>query len=549
MNGRVRAAWAVAAAILAYAILALPHHPAAMTWAYWRVFPLEWPVVMAGALLVAGRRGARAFAGLAAVLLTALLLFKAVDFAMFTAVSRAFNFIGDWTLIASAWHLGTGALGLLRAGGLMIGTALFLAAVCTILYKGFRAFPVLRGRPAYPIGALTVGALFLAVSVYEAGGIMGRWALAWNPPGAAFSLRMTAERAVATGQTRADLVAFNAAARADPVPDRPGLFDRIERDVLVVFVESYARVSHDGPLYAPTHRATLQAAEAALADSGMAMRSAFLQAPTRGGQSWLSHISFATGLWVPDQSRYTAALTSGRQGLFHLAQRAGFETAAVMPAITMAWPEARAMGFETIIDAADMGYAGPAFNWVTMPDQFTLSVVDRQVLRPGPRRPVFAQVALISSHAPWVPVPDMVPWAAVGDGSIFAPMVAGAPTPEEVWRDRDRVRLQYRAAIDYSLRALFSYVERVAGPNAPLIFVIGDHPPAPFVAQDTRADVPIHVIGPAHLVDRIAEWGWDAGLLPDAAREAIRMDAMRDKIVDAFSAPLPPQRADAGPLR
>ena len=48
------------------------------------------------------------------------------------------------------------------------------------------------------------------------------------------------------------------------------------------------------------------------------------------------------------------------------------------------------MGFDRILAAADLGYRGLPFNWVTMPDQFTLAAFDRLVrldaAREGRRR-------------------------------------------------------------------------------------------------------------------------------------------------------------------
>jgi hypothetical protein len=118
----------------------------------------------------------------------------------------------------------------------------------------------------------------------------------------------------------------------------------IDRDVLVVFVESYGRASLDTPLFADLHRATLGAGEARLEALGLSMASGYLASPTRGGQSWLAHATFANGLWIDGQTRYGAALASGRQTLFHLAARSGFHTAAVMPQITLDWPESRFHG-------------------------------------------------------------------------------------------------------------------------------------------------------------------------------------------------------------
>ena len=155
------------------------------------------------------------------------------------------------------------------------------------------------------------------------------------------------------------------------------------------------------PLYAATHRATLAAAEDRLGDLGLSMRSGYVAAPTRGGQSWLSHATFANGLWIADQTSYGAVLASGRETLYHIAARSGFRTAAVMPQITLDWPEADFMGFGTVLAAEDLGYEGLPFNWVTMPDQFTFAALDRLLRTDTGGRPLFAQVALGSSHAPW----------------------------------------------------------------------------------------------------------------------------------------------------
>lgn len=354
------------------------------------------------------------------------------------------------------------------------------------------------------------------------------------PPGAAFTARVGVERIEMAGATLADLRAFEAAARDDPYAARSGLLAAIDRDVLVIFVESYGRTSLDTPFYAETHRATLQSAEDRLSALGLSMRSGLLTAPTRGGQSWLSHATFANGLWINNQTSYGAALASGRRTLFHIASDAGFHTAAVMPQITLDWPESALMGFETVLAAGDLGYGGQPFNWVTMPDQFTLASLDRLLRTGRESRPLFAQVATGSSHAPWVPVPELVNWDDIGDGRIFNEMAAAGDPPDVVWRDRDRVRDQYRQAVDYALSVVFDYAARHAA-DPPLILVIGDHQAAGFVALDERPDVPMHVIGPEHLVAATAEWGWDEGLIPSADTAPRSMAHMRDMILDNFS--------------
>lgn len=527
----------VLAAVVLHLVLVQPNHPAALSWNALLLFPLELPVILLG--LVALRPG-RFERGVRAALVTALLLIvvlKAADFGMFTALTRGFNPVADFPLIEAGLRLATGAVG---------PFLVFLGLVAALVVLGLVGFGLWWATGVWvrvTVGqvprriALVTAVLFGGIATAEIGQAMGRWSLPTYLPGAAFTARVAVERTIMVRDTLADLRAFAEAAAQDPFADRKGLLNEIDRDVLVVFVESYGRTSLDTPLYAETHRATLKTAETRLKSLGLSMRSGILAAPTRGGQSWLSHATFANGLWVADQTSHGAVLASGRQTLFHMAGASGFHTAAVMPQITLDWPESDLMGFETVLAAKDLGYEGLPFNWVTMPDQFTFAAMDRALRTNRDDRPLFIQIALGSSHAPWLPVPELVDWDAIGTGEIFNPMAEAGDPPDVVWRDRDRVRDQYRKAIDYALSVVFDYAARHAE-TAPLIFVLGDHQAASFVALDERPDVPMHVIGPDHLVERVAAWGWTEGLIPDTSAVARPMKDMRDLILETFTTPI-----------
>ena len=532
MTARARAAPVLAAGLL-FAALILPNHPAAYRPAALAVVPLELPVILLALWLAGPNRALRAAVtlglGLAVVL-------KLADVAMFSALSRGFNLVTDLPLVVSGVQLLAGSAGAVPAALALAGAVAGLVGLVWLIWRATGVWARLgppRGLRRAGAAAALVAALGLLVQ--DIGEAQGRWAADVPPPGAAWTTRHGFEWAALARATRADLREFRAAAQADPFRDAPGLLDRIDHDVILVFVESYGRTSHDTPLFAGLHRATLAQAETRLAARGLAMASGWVASPTRGGQSWLAHATLANGLRVDGQGRYRAVLASGRQTLFHHAARAGFHTAAVMPQITMAWPEAASMGFDTVLAAADLGYRGPAFNWVTMPDQFTFAALER-ALRPGaPDRRLFVQVATGTSHAPWVPVPAMVDWDALGEGRIFDAMAKG-DAPEDVWRDPDRVRAQYRLAIDYALQAVTGFAERQAA-AAPLMIVLGDHQAAGFVALDERADVPLHVIGPPGLVALAQDWGLAPGLLPPAEAPVLPMESLRDRILTTFSAP------------
>ena len=526
------------AAASVHLLLLQPNHPNAVAWSSLTAFPLELPAILLGlAALGRGWAGGALRAALVAVL-AGLAVLKAADLAMFTAFARHFNPVADLALIEAGLRLLTGAIGLLPAGLAVLGAVGAAAAVATLVWWATGVWAGLAaGRPALRAASAGAALLSAALAVTEAGREAGRWAPGADAPGTAFALRFAGERVHMVRETLAGLRAFEAAAAEDAFAESPPALDLIDRDVIVVFVESYGRASLDVPLYSDLHRATLAAGEAELAARGVATASGLLASPTRGGQSWLAHASFANGLRVDGPARYAAVLASGRRTLFHLAAEAGFHTAAVMPQITLDWPESAVMGFETILDASDLGYAGRNFNWVTMPDQFTFAAMDR-LLRAdrSDGRHLLVQLATGSSHAPWTPVPRLVDWDSIGDGRVFDAMAAAGDPPETVWRDRDRVRAQYRLAVDYALRVVLSYAARHAE-DPPLMIVTGDHQAAGFVALDERPDVPLHLIGPAHLVERATGvWGLAPGLIPPDDASVVPMDRMRDRILRAFSA-------------
>jgi hypothetical protein len=309
-------------------------------------------------------------------------------------------------------------------------------------------------------------------------------------------------------------------------------------DVLLMFIESYGRSALELPRYAATLVPRLEAFEQRLAGRGLFAASAWLTSPTVGGQSWLAHGTLESGLWLADQAHYDALIRSERLTLTRAFARAGYRTVAIKPAITRPWPEGDALGFAQIYAAADLGYAGKPYNWVTMPDQYTLAVLERAE-RQGAERPLFVEVSLISSHAPWTPIaPVLEDWPAIGDGRVFSRWADDDDPPEVVWRDPERVRRQYTRAVDYVLDVLASYAANFVDART-LLILVGDHQPAPLITgEGAPRDVPIHVIsGDPALLAPFVTWGFAPGMRPPAEAPARPMDAFRDFFLEAFSEP------------
>jgi hypothetical protein len=181
-----------------------------------------------------------------------------------------------------------------------------------------------------------------------------------------------------------------------------------------------------------------------------------------------------------------------------------------------------------------MGYRGPAFSYARIPDQYTWKRLSDEELFPG-HAPLMAELDLVSSHTPWTPLPRLVPWSRIGDGSVFDDQPAQGPAPVDVWSDPRRVREAYGRSVEYSLEAMFSFLHTHDQPNLVLV-VLGDHQPARIVSgDDAGRDVPITIITKdPEVLEKLAPWRWDAGVHPGPDAPAWRMDRFRDRFFDAF---------------
>ena len=271
--------------------------------------------------------------------------------------------------------------------------------------------------------------------------------------------------------------------------------------------------------------------------AGYASRSAFLTSPTFGGISWLAHSTLQSGLWIDNQQRYDQLVKSKRYTLSDAFKQAGWRTVADDPSDEGAWPEGTSFyHYDQDYNAHNTGYHGPTFSYANVPDQFTLKAFQQRELSPG-HAPVMAEIDLVSSHYPWTPLPRLVDWNALGDGSIFDPMPAQGPTVPQLYQSYDNVRASYGLSIQYSINSLISFVQNANDPNLVLV-LLGDHQPAPKVSGPAAThDVPISIVArdPA-VFDHITAWGWQPGLLPSADAPVWPMDAFRNKFLAAFSA-------------
>lgn len=453
---------------------------------------------------------------------------KVLDVGFYEVLDRPFDLLVDWGYLGAAIGVVEDSLGSATAVGLTL-----LAVLAATVVVVFVPLALVRGGQLVREHRHGVGrGLVVAWAAIPA------LALSGLPATTASASTYVYDEIAGIPAGLADQREFARAARDDPLAAAgDDLFGALRgKDVLLVFVESYGRAALEDSAMAPGVGAVLDRQAAQLEANGFSGRSAFLTSPTFGAGSWLAHASMQSGLWVDSQRRYDVLVTGSRLTLSDLFGRAGWRTVAVVPANTHDWPQGAFYDYARVYDSRDLGYGGPRFGYATMPDQYTLEAFGRRELTGSARPPVFAEIDLISSHAPWAPLPRMVPWQEVGDGSVFAEMPEQGRSRASTWRDASTVRAAYGESIEYALTALYSWVRRTADDDTVLV-VLGDHQPATIVSgRDPGRDVPVSVVARDPAVLRALDgWGWQAGLHPDPDAPVWRMDAFRDRFVAAYS--------------
>jgi phosphatidylglycerophosphate synthase len=518
----------VLALLLVWAALVAPNHPSRLTLGAFARLPLELLVVVAiAALLPATPR--RVLAVVVGAVLSVLVLVKVLDIGFFTAFDRPFKPVDDSSYVGIGIETLRDAVGSSSADVVVaLAVVLIVALLAVPVLALLRVTRVAAGHRGWALrAAMALGVVWVALRVVGAP----------VASSSAAALAVDEVQAVRTGLAdHAALARLIAQDRFRATPGSRLLTGLRGKDVLLVFVESYGRVAVQDSSFSPRIDAVLDQGTAQLRAAGFSSRSAFLTSPTFGGLSWLAHSTLQSGVLVDGQRRYNQLVRANRVTLTRAFKRAGWRAVGVMPANHRAWPEGSTFyHYDAIYDRRNLGYRGPDFGLPPMPDQYALAALQRRELAKRHRPPLFAEVDLISSHAPWTRIPRLISWDDVGDGSIFARIPAEESTQAALFGDAKRARAAYGHSIEYSLSTLFSFVQRY-GDDDDVLVVLGDHQPATLVTgQGASHDVPIAVI--AHdpeVMDRIAGWGWQDGMLPSPHAPVWLMASFRDRFLTAF---------------
>ncbi|WP_435883553.1 CDP-alcohol phosphatidyltransferase [Streptomyces griseomycini] len=527
-----RGVHALAAALVLGALL-LPDTLAGLRPDRFARIPAE-AVVGAVLLLSLPRRPRIVAAALCGAGTGVLTVLNLLDMGFTEYLGRSFDVVLDWGLLDDAHAYAGDAMGGTAADAAAVGAVLLVLLLVTgLALATVRLGELLaRHRSRAAPGALVAGTVWITCT-----------ALGLQVSGvpvasdrAAGAVQAQARRVV---ETLRDEAAFAREARADAFgatpPDRL-VPDLRGKDVVFAFVESYGRTAVEDPLIAPGVTRTLDARTEALARAGYRARSGWLTSATFGGSSWLGHSTALSGLWIDNQQRYRTVTAGDHLTLTKAFEKTGaWDTVGVMPGVQKAWPEAGWYGLDKVYDAFDLGYEGPKFSWSTMPDQYALEAFQRLEHGRERDRPLMAEIILTSSHQPWAPVPELVDWDELGDGSVFDAVRRAGKRPADVVADSAGSRREYGRSIRYSVTSLTQWLERYGTDDTVLVF-LGDHQPIARVSgPDASRDVPVSIVAKdPEVLEKIDGWNWTEGLRPAKDAPVWKMSAFRDRFLTAY---------------
>jgi Sulfatase len=509
-----------------WAALVAPIQPWLLTPGSFVRLPLEGLVVV-GLAVALSTRARHLVPLLVGPLLGVLVLIKVFDLGFFTAFDRPFNPVEDWSYLTIGVGTVRDTFGS-RVADLTVAAATLIGLAALVL-------------PALAVGQLTrVAARHRRSSLGTVGVLTAVWVLCWvfgaKVSGAGIASTSAARLAVSEVHAVQDDLRDQARFRVlidrkDPYRNTPPgrLLEGLRgKDVLLVFVESYGQMAVQGTSFSPGIDAIVNAGTRALQADGFTSRSGWLTSSTFGGGSWLAHGTLESGTWIDSPSRYSALIASKRLTLPALFRRAGWRTVADVPSTHGSWPEGRSFyRFEKIWDRDNLGYHGPTYGFSAMPDQYTFQALQNLELAKRNRPPIFAEIDTTSSHEPWTRIPPLIAWNRLGNGSIFNRL----PINRTGLTDTQQ---GYAKSIQYSLRVLYSFIERYGNENTVLV-VLGDHQPSRVIGGHPGHEVPITII--AHdpkVISGLSSWHWTNGMLPGPTAPVWQMSAFRNRFLNAF---------------
>ena len=513
------------AVAVVWAVLVFPIRPWQFNAGSFLRLPLE-GLVIVGLAVALPTRARRFVPWVAGPLLGMIALIKLFDLGFFIAFDRTFNPVEDWSYFPIGIATVRDTFGN-RDADLAVAAATVIGLAALVV-------------PALAVSRVTrAAARHQRRSLRMVGVLTALWALCWlfGAEVSGAGVASTSAAHLAVGEVRAvqaDIrseAEFRALIASDDpyrnIPPGRLLKGLRGKDVLLVFVESYGQMAVQGTSFSAPIDQLINAGSQQLQADGFSARSGWLTSSTFGGGSWLAHSTLQAGVWVNTPGRYSQLIKSKRLTLATAFKRAGWRTVADAPANSGSWPDGHSFyHYKDIWDRSNLEYHGPKYGYSPMPDQYALQRLQKLELAKRNRPPVFAEFDTTSSHGEWHRIPPLIPWHRLGNGSIFDHL----PVDQTGLTDTQQ---GFVHSIQYSLRTLYSFIERYGTKNTVLI-VLGDEQPSRVIQQASH-NVPTTII--AHdprVIDRLSNWGWTPGMLPSSTAPVWLMSAFRDRFFNAF---------------
>jgi hypothetical protein len=548
-RGRVRTGFSMALTVLAFLLvwgaLVAPDQPILLRPGALLRLPLEGFILIVAAVLLPPK-GRRILAWIVGPLLGLAVLLKILNIGFFAAFDRPFNAYQDLSYAGIGSETLRESIGGPTATLVLIGLGLLIVAIFSSMTLALRRLTrVAADRPRWSLRAVAaLGAVWLLFWA------LGTQIVSHTPIASTSAAGLFVDQVSLLRAGLRDHSVFAKEISHDRFAGTPGnqLLNGLRgKDVLLAFVESYGKSAVQGSSFSPAIDSVLARGNKQLESAGFSARSGFLTSPTFGGISWLAHSTMQSGVWVNSRRRYAQLTASNRFTLSDAFKRAGWRTVDDVPSNNRFWAPGKTFyHYDKVYDRRDVGYHGPTFAYASMPDQYVLAALQRNEFARQHRRPVFAEVDLVSSHTPWTRIPSMIPWNKVGNGSIYNRIPVKHTSRDSLtvnaawaWLQKNGsapVRAAYGQSIQYTMSALTSFVQHFHDPNL-VVIALGDHQPWTIVSgQQPSHEVPISVITKDQSVlKRISGWGWNNGLKPNPNAPVWPMSAFRDRFLSTFA--------------
>ena len=214
-------------------------------------------------------------------------------------------------------------------------------------------------------------------------------------------------------------------------------------------------------------------------------------------------------------------MTQTRRTFGHAFAEHGYRRVGLMPGLKLDWPEGIFYDFDRIYDDAALGYAGPAFGWWRIPDQFSLAKLNQLELSERTdeqrvRQPRFTFFPTISTHTPFRPTPPYQPeWSKILSPEPFDDAALQRSLSQRPqWNN---LAPAYTDSLIYTLQTLAGALRRRDDDS--ILIVVGDHqPPAMVSGPGAPWDVPVHVVtGNSAVISTLRGCGFVPGIRPSPA--------------------------------